>query len=85
MVFERATNKDENRSVAGSDERELIERSVTDPAAVASLYRRHHAAISKYISRRVAVSTRHEAAVTVEHKTARTRAQCKQAINASKH
>ncbi len=45
-----------DRSVAKSDERELIERSATDPASVADLYRRHHAAIGQYIQRRVGCS-----------------------------
>ena len=39
--------------LASSDESELIQRAVSDPKAVAALYRRHHTAIAKYVRRRV--------------------------------
>lgn len=46
-------DEDVDCSVAASDERELIERSATDRAAIGVLYRRHYPAIASYIRRRV--------------------------------
>lgn len=52
-------NEDADCSASASDERELVKRSATEPAAIAALYRRHYPAIASYIRRRVGYS--HEA------------------------
>lgn len=39
--------------LAASDERDLVRRSNSDPRAAGLLYRRHHAAITRYVRRRV--------------------------------
>lgn len=53
IATERVCDDDADRSVAKSDERELIESSMTDPTAIGILYRRHYLAIASYIRRRV--------------------------------
>ena len=47
---------DPDCSASASDERGLIERSATDPAAIGALYRRHYPAIARYIRRRIGCS-----------------------------